>query len=172
MHEPEEVELKLELEPKDLRRLEQSPLLRDEDEATDRLISHYFDTPEHDLRRAGYTLRVRHRGGRDIQTVKQEKPGAAGLFVRPEWERPIKGRSPRIEESDGPLSALIGGHELELAFTTDVKRLVRNIAVGGRMDRSGVRRRPYPGGLGPGRAVRARTGAEKRGSRALIRLGA
>jgi inorganic triphosphatase YgiF len=131
MHEPEEVELKLELEPKDLRRLEQSPLLRDEDEATDRLISHYFDTPEHDLRRAGYTLRVRHRGGRDIQTVKQEKPGAAGLFVRPEWERPIKGRSPRIEESDGPLSALIGGHELELAFTTDVKRLVRNIAVGG-----------------------------------------
>ena len=131
MHEPEEVELKLELEPKDLRRLEQSPLLRDEDEATDRLVSRYFDTPERNLRRAGYTLRVRHRSGHDVQTVKQEKPGAAGLFVRPEWEGPISGRKPMIEESDGPLSALIGDDELELAFTTDVKRLVRNIAVGG-----------------------------------------
>jgi inorganic triphosphatase YgiF len=130
MHEPEEVELKLELEPKDLRRLERSPLLQDEKETVDRLVSRYFDTSDRDLHRAGYTLRVRRCGDQDIQTVKQERSGSAGLFVRPEWERPIKGRKPMIEARDGPLSALVGEDELELAFTTDVKRSVRNLATG------------------------------------------
>ena len=125
---PEEVELKLELARKDLRRLEQSDLLQGQDKATDRLVSRYFDTPDHDLHRAGYTLRVRRSGDHAVQTVKQEKANAAGLFVRPEWERPIKGRKPVIEERDGPLAVLVDGDALELAFTTDVKRSVRNLA--------------------------------------------
>ncbi len=50
--------------------------------ATRRLVTTYFDTPEHDLRRAGYSLRVRKAGGRHVQAVKHKPAAAAGLFRR------------------------------------------------------------------------------------------
>ena len=43
------------------------------------------------MRRAGYSLRVRRAGGRHVQTVKHKPAGAAGLFVRREWESEVAG---------------------------------------------------------------------------------
>jgi len=128
---PCEIELKLELDRQNLAKLKRDPLLRTADEATDRLVSRYFDTADRGLHKAGYTLRVRHSGNGNIQTVKQEAPAAAGLFQRPEWERPIEGRRPTVDCSDGPLAALIGGRKLARAFTTDVRRSVRDFVSNG-----------------------------------------
>ncbi|HMI18071.1 MAG TPA: CHAD domain-containing protein [Sphingomonas sp.] len=128
---PDEIELKFELEPEDLVRLEHCARLQSEDATSDRLVSRYFDTGDHDLRRAGYTLRVRRAKGGAIQTVKQESRHAAGLFARAEWERPITGKFPVIERGDGPVPDLVDKRDLELAFTTDVTRSLRNVALGG-----------------------------------------
>jgi len=127
---PSEIELKLEIAPRDLRRLRASPLLKGTSEKVDRLVSHYFDTPDHKLRRAGYTLRVREKREGGIQTVKQESGHAAGLFVRPEWEMPVKGHKPVVER-DGPIANLVKPRELRVAFVTDVDRDARHLVAGG-----------------------------------------
>lgn len=125
---PQEIELKLDVDPQDLPRLRRNPLLRGEGESGDRLVSHYFDTPDHQLRRAGYTLRVRRTKAGNVQTIKREAPNAAGLFVRAEWERPIAGKIPSI--ADSPLVGLVDPAALTLAFTTEIKRAVRHIVLG------------------------------------------
>lgn len=127
---PSEIELKLELAPRDLTRLRGSPLLAGSNAKVDRLVSHYFDGADHVLHRAGYTLRVRDKREGGVQTIKQEAAHAAGLFVRPEWERPIKGRKPVIER-DGPIADLVKPRDLRVAFVTDVARDARNVATGG-----------------------------------------
>ena len=127
---PSEIELKLEVAPRDLTRLRGSPLLKGTAERIDRLVSSYFDTPDHKLRRAGYTLRVREKRDGGIQTVKQEAGHAAGLFVRPEWERSVTGHKPVVER-DGPIAGLVKARDLRVAFVTDVDRDARNVAVGG-----------------------------------------
>jgi inorganic triphosphatase YgiF len=85
MNHVSEVELKLELAPDDMPRLRESPLLLGEMAGSDRLVSHYYDTVDRALRAAGYVLRVRQSTDRFVQTVKQYKAAAAGLFVRPDW---------------------------------------------------------------------------------------
>lgn len=91
-----EIELKLECGPLDLAALSAHPLLQGREGTKARsktLVSTYFDTADHALRRAGLTLRVRKDGRRFLQTVKAGE-GAAGLFDRPEWEGPVAGESP------------------------------------------------------------------------------
>jgi len=127
---PSEIELKLEVAPRDLTRLRGSPLLEGIGQKVDRLVSHYFDTPDHKLHRAGYTLRVREKRDGGIQTVKQEAGHAAGLFVRAEWERPVKGHKP-VVEPDGPIADMVTPRELRVAFVTDVDRDARNVAAAG-----------------------------------------
>ncbi|HEX5183413.1 MAG TPA: CHAD domain-containing protein [Allosphingosinicella sp.] len=83
-----EVELKLELDPKDAGDLRCHPLLAGAAASTRAQSSTYFDTKKKALRKAGYSLRVRRLDGCFIQTVKQAG-GGAGLFSRPEWERSI-----------------------------------------------------------------------------------
>ena len=124
-----EVELKLELAPEDMPRLRDSPLLQGGTQAPDRLISHYYDTADRTLRAAGFVLRVRRSAAGFIQTVKQDETAAAGLFVRPEWERPIDGDRPVIARGDGMIGDLIEPHDLKRAFTTDVMRDVRWLTV-------------------------------------------
>lgn len=46
----------------------------------------YYDTDASDLRRAGFSLRVRRSGRRYIQTVKHKADSSAGMFERGEWE--------------------------------------------------------------------------------------
>lgn len=53
-------------------------------------LSVYFDTADGEIRRRGFTLRVRSVGDRFFQTVKT-LAGGAGLFERGEWEYEIGG---------------------------------------------------------------------------------
>lgn len=118
----QEVELKLEptLEAADM--LIGSDLLPT-GPAVARLRSIYFDTPGQDLRKAGFTLRIRESGGRRIQTVKAAGPGAAGLFARPEWEQPVEDDRPLLDVTT-PLKALLGDNYKYLgpAFEVLVER--------------------------------------------------
>lgn len=121
----DEFELKLEVEPAGIAALLSAPPLSDDD-ATDRVQdSVYFDTPDHELRKAGFSLRVRSIGERKIQTLKAQGAAAAGLFVRPEWERDIDGDTPMLSDGETPLPGAIPGLNLaqvEPVFNVQVTR--------------------------------------------------
>jgi len=118
----QEVELKLELTPHAFEAIIDSGMLPGET-ITTRLRSLYFDTPKEDLRAAGFTLRIRESGERRIQTVKAAGTGAAGLFARQEWEKPVESDSPVLDETT-PLKALLGIKEdsLQPVFEVLVER--------------------------------------------------
>jgi triphosphatase len=125
--EPLEVELKLEIDPGDAARLAEAPVLAGLAAEPQDLLSTYFDTPDEDLRRKGYGLRIRRKGKKRIQTVKAEGEGAAGLFVRPEWECEVKGDRPVLDAKAGPLAELFPSDvlgALEPLFETRVARTV------------------------------------------------
>lgn len=125
-----EVELKLELAPDDLRRLSNHPLVRSTKTGPpvrQLLHSVYFDTPDLILHQGGATLRVRHVGGRRIQTIKARAAATAGLFARSEWEDDIAGDVPEIELARrtalAPLLRRPGVAEsLRPVFSTRVRR--------------------------------------------------
>lgn len=154
MADPLEIELKLEIAPEDRDRLKALASLADHPGKTDQLVSTYFDTPDLHLHDAGYSLRIRRKGKQRIQTVKADSETAAGLFVRPEWERSVDGDVPVLDEASGPLVQLLGEEEIaRLAplFVTEVRRTARAIATeGGRIElavdhgeiRAGDRRAP------------------------------
>lgn len=125
MSDPMELELKLEFAPDDRQRLEAMLPPASRAPTTRRLVSTYFDTPGQDLRRAGYSLRVRRDGRRRIQTFKADGGGFAGLFARPEWECPVAGDVPLFDENCAPLAAMLGAGALARigpVFVTDVRR--------------------------------------------------
>ena len=125
MGDPVEVELKLEYDPADRDRLVASPLLGVAGREHKRLMATYFDTPDLQLDKAGYALRIRTDGRRRTQTVKASSSRAAGLFVRGEWERPIDGDHPILDRLAGPLGELIDAHtiaRIASIFVTDVER--------------------------------------------------
>lgn len=127
MDEPVEIELKLEYDPADRERLVACALLPTEGRANKRLIATYHDTPDLKLDKAGYALRIRKDGEKRTQTVKAASAQAAGLFVRGEWEKRVRGDKPVFDESAGPLNQLFDEMTLgQIAplFTTDVERLV------------------------------------------------
>jgi len=129
----QEVELKLEFEPDDRRRLEAAIAPKPAPRA-EHLVTTYFDTPGRDLLKAGYTLRVRQSGKRYVQTVKQVGPAAAGLFDRAEWEQPIAGTQPRLDGRSGPIVKAVGAGKLariKPAFITEVRRRTFRIAEAG-----------------------------------------
>ena len=102
MGDPLETELKLELDPADLVKLDLGALTLAGEDDPERQVSRYFDTPDLDLQRAGFSLRIRQVDGRYVQTVKRTASSTAGLFVRNEWEQPTSHRSPHVEELAGP----------------------------------------------------------------------
>jgi len=103
---PDEVELKLALRERDADLLAESNLLGGEPRKA-RQKSLYFDTPDHALAEAGLSLRIRRSGGKRVQTVKAYGGSSAGLFVRPEWEKPVRDDKPVIDDST-PIRALLG----------------------------------------------------------------
>lgn len=125
-----ELELKLEFDPADRERLESALPLKAADVETSRLVSTYFDTPAEDLRDAGWSLRVRRQGRRRTQTLKAAGTPAAGMFARTEYERPVKGDRPQLDDESGPLALEVGAGLLDRiapVFVTDVQRTVRRI---------------------------------------------
>ncbi|WP_146151043.1 CYTH and CHAD domain-containing protein [Allosphingosinicella deserti] len=91
MTETEEVELKLELVPGDVERFRALPLLGAPAHAAAPQVSTYFDTPEGHLRKDGFSLRVRRKGRRHVQTLKEKGGDAGGFSARAEWEQAISG---------------------------------------------------------------------------------
>jgi inorganic triphosphatase YgiF len=78
------------------------------------------------LRKRGLSLRIRHEGGRRVQTVKQQRGNSAGLFMRNEWQREVGGHEPDLAAArDTPLHSLIGKklrRKLKPVFVTHVGR--------------------------------------------------
>ncbi len=86
---PNEIELKLLVDPSDVPRLFRHPALKDHTRQqlpTQRLLSVYYDTPDLILHKSKTAVRLRKVGKRWIQTVKTEGRVSAGLHERPEWE--------------------------------------------------------------------------------------
>lgn len=125
MDDPLEIELKLEYEPADRERLLASELLGAAVPENRRLTATYFDTPDFRLDKAGYALRIRREGENRTQTVKASASRSAGLFVRGEWEMPVHGDGPVLDDRAGPLCQMIDAATLERiapVFFTDVDR--------------------------------------------------
>lgn len=89
--ESQEVELKLELPPGEVEAFRGSPLLGDPKRRPVEQLTTYFDTPGGELRKAGYSLRVRRKGRSFIQTVKHRGSESGGFSSRAEWEKKLDG---------------------------------------------------------------------------------
>ena len=126
-----ETELKFELTPQALGALQQHRAFLSDPDST-RLRSIYFDTPEHDLRTAGVSLRVRsHDDGDFVQTVKRRKGGSS--VDRDEWESKVAGERPEAAAyAETPVAAILEEDEPDLrpVFATTVDRAVRVWQVG------------------------------------------
>jgi len=125
--EPLEVELKLEIDAADAWRVAGAPVLAALTGETHELLSTYFDTPDEDLRRKGFGLRIRRSGRKRVQTVKAEGEAAAGLFVRPEWECPVKGDRPVLDARAGPLADLFAPDVLAMLAPLFETRVTRTL---------------------------------------------
>lgn len=117
-----EIELKLELTRDAAAVIEASGLLADKPE-TAQQRSIYFDTPDRTLSKAGLSLRIRRAGRRRIQTIKADGASAVGLFARSEWERPVKGDTPILDDTT-PIRALLGdaADAIVPAFEVQIER--------------------------------------------------
>jgi len=94
-----------------------------------RLVSTYYDTPDHALARRGSSLRLRRRGKQFVQTVKSAGTFGESGLARGEWEDRVSGESPDPQAAQtGPfLSPEIAGR-LRPLFRTEVSRLTIALA--------------------------------------------
>jgi triphosphatase len=128
---PNEIELKLEIEPDHIPRLESHPLL--EAVATRREIqtlrSVYFDTDDFALCESDVALRVREVGGRYIQSIKASKE--AQFLHRAEWEAELAGPFPDLALAKGTALEKLLKHRpddcLKPRFETRVRRTLYRI---------------------------------------------
>ena len=95
------------------------------------LVSIYFDTKKHKLKRRGVTLRVRRVGANYTQTVKA---AATDSFGRGEWECKLEKPAPDLDKAnDTPLAKLNGKklrRNLRPIFSTSVRRITRPVQIG------------------------------------------
>lgn len=125
---PQEIELKLSLEPGALARVRRHPALAPLLEGRARtatVLSRYYDTPARRLLQAGVTLRLRRAGTRWLQTVKGAGTAVAGLHQRTEYEWPLP--RPQLDRSllattlwKKVFAAAAG--DLKPLFTTEIRR--------------------------------------------------
>jgi triphosphatase len=137
MSPPREIELKLEVPPHSIARLNRSSLLKGAATVARKpatLVSVYFDTQKLKLRDKGLSLRVRRVGRRHVQTIKQENGESTILFARNEWERDIGSNEPDLEAArDTALEPLLTKklrRGLKPVFETRVRRTVYPIHSG------------------------------------------
>lgn len=135
----DEIELKLQAPPVALRDILESAFVSKisvENVSTHRLVSTYFDTPRHTLRKDGIALRIRQLPDGYEQTVKAPVPGAAGLQTYTEWNSRVPDSVPVIAAIDdrevGSILTLGNRHKrLVPLFTTDVERHTLPVRFGG-----------------------------------------
>jgi inorganic triphosphatase YgiF len=126
---PQEIELKLAIDARDVPKLRRSSILRElslKHIGPRSLVSIYYDTSSHSLRRNGIVLRVRKIGRKRVQGVKMNA-AATSLFRRTELESPIRGNRPDLMQiADLDVRRLIqkhcASHDLARVFSTNVKR--------------------------------------------------
>jgi triphosphatase len=125
-----ETELKLAVSPEQARTLVGAKALepyRAGRAQSRRLVSTYYDTPRHALRKRGMALRVRADGPQYWQTLKAPVPGPAGLQNFMEWTWPLDAPAPVLSHlvetglgaTAGVMHLLSG---LRPVFTTEFKR--------------------------------------------------
>ena len=94
-----------------------------------RLVSTYFDTPDHTLARHGSTLRVRRHGRKFVQTIKTTGAPGDRELSRGEWEDRVAGEQPDPQAAQtGPFLSPEIFAELRPLFRTEVSRLTIPLA--------------------------------------------
>jgi triphosphatase len=129
MPQPKEIELKLEVSAACLGRLKGLSFLKGvKPEEAKTLVSVYFDTDKHDLRKSGLSLRVRGVDGQHIQTIKKQRSRSVGLFDREEWECNVASGRPDLDAAHGtalePLLSRKARRHLKPVFETRVRRQI------------------------------------------------
>lgn len=125
---PSEIELKLSADPSSLKALRNSPALAQKARrgVTRRLESVYYDTPDHRLHERKLAFRVRKKGRKFIQTLKDE---GDGMLRRGEWEAPVKSLQPDLDvlpnpDPRGRIGLVLPG-ELQPVFASRISRTTR-----------------------------------------------
>src|SRR5829696_6672394 len=111
-----ETELKLRLDPNDIERLRQAPLLVATESSRTGVDNVYFDTADLLLHRNRMALRLRHIDGRWLQTLKTANGSGGPLSQRGEWETHARvlrgqGRVDRRRFGETPLSKLFAAQK-------------------------------------------------------------
>lgn len=102
-----ELEVKLEVDSHGAEALRKDVSLSGVCASKQSLLSVYFDTNSGDVRKAGYSLRVRRTTIGFLQTIKPIV-GGTGLFDREEWEGPVPKLWPSAHAArDSPLRSLL-----------------------------------------------------------------
>jgi inorganic triphosphatase YgiF len=129
-----EIELKLLVDAADMPAFMAAPVIEEHARTRGvrrRLHATYYDTPDARLRRAGLTLRVRQSGRRFVQTVKSTIDHDP--LRRGEWEAVVPGMAPDIALAIPFLPPRLGArlvdHPPQPVFSTDIRRLVRTVAL-------------------------------------------
>ncbi|MBR0826061.1 CHAD domain-containing protein [Bradyrhizobium manausense] len=118
-----EAELKFRIPARNLKALRRIPGAKFGPRSETDLVSTYFDTANHKLKRRGLTLRVRQNGKTNIQTIKSAN---GAQFGRDEWETEIKDSAPDLGKAKGtpvePLATRKLRRKLKPVFETSVHR--------------------------------------------------
>ncbi|MBV8107881.1 MAG: CHAD domain-containing protein [Hyphomicrobiales bacterium] len=132
-----ETELKLNISPAGEMRIAELAVFRPpqaSEPESQRIVTTYFDTPNSDLKRHGFSLRVRRAGDKRIQAVKAA--GGSGVAKeRGEWEWPTEKESPDLALAAGtPLADVLppdAEKELGPVVVTDIVRTTRTVKAEG-----------------------------------------
>jgi len=99
-----------------------------------RLVSTYYDTRQHGLRKNGAAFRVRQAGDEFEQTVKVPASGPLGMQNLEEWNVQLPDSEPDLRRFDGHVLKHFPGRgkrlRLRRVFTTDVERTTMILARG------------------------------------------
>jgi triphosphatase len=123
---PREIEIRLLLRRQDVTRLRRHPVLFAgfEQAGEVRQDSVYFDDRRQTLRKEGLSLRVRHAGGRRVQTIKSHNSNGSPI-ERGEWQTELTSGRPDLCAAVGtPLARVLAKlrDPLEPVFETRVSR--------------------------------------------------
>lgn len=128
-----EIELKLQLDAKNARKLAEYPLLAGLATQRQRLLNTYYDTPDLALHQRRVALRFRRKGWDWLLTVKSAEPASGGLAVRNEWEAQAAPGQFDFTHVDAPeLKNFLDAARphLEAIFTTDFRRQIWRVPFG------------------------------------------
>ena len=148
-----EAELKFRVAPRKLSSVAKARLTgaRRGGRSEENLVTTYFDTARHKLKRNGLTLRVRQAGDDYVQTVKAV---TSGTLTRGEWETKLDGATPDLAKAkETPLDRLVTRklrRKLKPVFRTSVRRMALPI----RMRRSEIELAVDRGSITSGRRSR------------------